>query len=229
MTEPAPCTPPTLAPELRDQLPRLIAHALRTPLGLVNAALQELEASAGEEPLLVLGQRGAQQLARLADRLSLLARIDREDQGTPSPVDLVPLIDRAMEEIARVRPRRRVQTTRGPMPARALVSGRADHLQAILAELVDNSVRFAKRSVEVRARLHEGGVTVEFHDDGPGPTAVTQAETDFGRGGLGIGLHLVRCVVAGHGGRFELRDGDAGGGLSLLTLETTESIRHTVR
>ncbi len=218
MTTPA---RPVLPDELRDALPRRIAHALRTPLGLVQSALQELKQGETEDPLWVLGHRGVHQLARLADRLSLLARLQRGDPATATPVNLASTLDRAVEDIARTRPRRSVRVERGAVPEPVLVRAQVEPLQAALAELVDNAVRFARRSVELRVRCLDAQVIVEIDDDGPGPVATS---TSTSESGLGLGLPLVRSIVTMYGGRFELTStGDHGARATLILEAATES------
>ncbi|MEM9457788.1 MAG: HAMP domain-containing sensor histidine kinase [Myxococcota bacterium] len=213
MTKTSSSLEPQSSASFRDQLPRRVAHTLRTPLGLVDAALRELGATMGDEPMLVLGNRGVRQIARLADRLSLLGRLEQAECIERQPVDLSPLVDRALHDIVETRPRKRVRVTRGPIPAPALISGDGTLVRAALAELVDNAVRFARRSVEVGAYEHDGQMVIEVRDDGPGPTKVTASEA-----GLGIGFYLVGTIVSLHAGRFELQDDDGGGGLASLVL-----------
>lgn len=215
MSERDPHTPRSLPAELAGPLPRRIAHALRTPLGLVASALHELDP--GDDPLAALGRRGVQQLGLLADRLGLLGRLttsaaDRE----PGTVELAQTLRQAVDEVARTRPRRRVQTTVAELPARVQVRGDAEQLRSAMRELVDNATRVAARSVEVSLAIEAGHARLRVLDDGPGPDSTPTPSS--GGAGLGLGLFLVRAVCERHGASFELRPGPEGGALALLSV-----------
>ena len=189
--------------------------SVHEPLGLVAAALHELDPSAGDDPLLGLGHRGVRQLGHLADRLGLLGRLMEEaDEGARGSVELAATLRQAVDDVAAIRPRRRVETTVDVGPA-LWVRGDAGRLRAALLELLDNATRFARRSVGVSLREEGEHAVVEIRDDGPGPSA--SPETPAG-GGLGIGLVLARAIWAGHGGTLELGVAEDGGTLAVLVL-----------
>jgi len=214
--------PPSSA-ELLERLPRRVAHAMRTPLGLVVSALRELGAN-GDDPMLGLGQRGIDQLVHLADRLSLLGRLARGELGPPSQlerdVDLVDVLAQARADVTRTRPRRRVETTTHA-PQHVPASGNAELLRAAFGELLDNAVRLARHTVTATLRVEGEHAVLEVCDDGPGPTTTAASEADAG--GLGVGLHLARAIVGEHGGTLELRDGPDGGGLARIELASRGS------
>lgn len=216
MTDPE----PNSSPRSSSELPRRIAHALRTPLGLVATALQELDASKGEDPLLRLGHRGVRQLAHLADRLSLLGRIsDAAEAPARAPVGLADVVELAASDVAEIRPRRRVETTveRPPEPLRVLADG--SWLRAALVELVDNATRFARRAVAIEVRAEDQRAVVTIRDDGPG----IRGEGEPDRGSVGIGLVLARALCAPQAITLELGPAEGGGTLATLTLERAPS------
>jgi signal transduction histidine kinase len=107
-------------------------------------------------------------------------------------------------------------------------------LDRVVANLVDNAVRHARSRVELAATVAGDQVEITVTDDGPGIPAADR-ERVFDRftrlddarardaGGAGLGLSIVRELVARHGGTVTL--GDAAPGLvATVRLPAAESM-----
>ena len=220
-----------LAETLNDMLARLeaakarqrsfvsdAAHELRSPLA---SARTQLEVAAAVDAGTPAGDLAAgvlldvQRLGRLVDDLLLLARLDEAPNRPRQPVDLVELATEALGRYASAR----VPVVLDPcQDGPCVVSADPGAVRRVLANLVDNAVRHARGSVHVTV----GPGLLRVTDDGPGIPApdrnrvfdrFTRLQVDRGRdsGGAGLGLAIVRELVAAHGGSVTL--GDAGPGL----------------
>jgi signal transduction histidine kinase len=233
----------SLALTLNDMLSRLAgaqqrqralvsdtAHELRSPIASIRTQLevaldfpdgQDWEATARDVHADVL------RLARLAEDLLLLARLDEQAGaagGDPArrgqPVDLAQL---ARAVVCRYADARVPVAVTGPPDgdATVLVTGDRERLERLLVNLVDNAVRYAKSSVTVSVS-RDGGpggwAVLAVTDDGPGiPQAGRERAFDrFARlddarsrdgeeaGGAGLGLAIVRATAQAYGGTARL-------------------------
>jgi signal transduction histidine kinase len=95
--------------------------------------------------------------------------------------------------------------------------GQRGDLAEILGNLMENASKWAAGSARVRAGLSDGAFTITVEDDGPGFGDQAQALLERGargdtvRAGHGIGLAVVRDIVADLGGRLELGASELGG------------------
>ncbi len=158
-------------------------------------------------------------LARLAENLLLLARLD-EQRIRRSPVDLAAVCRSVAARYGAAR-----VPVLADAPAPCLVTGDPDALGRLLVNLLDNAVRHAASQVSVSVRARDGWAVLEVADDGPGIPAedterafgrfsrLDDARSRDGRGGSGsgLGLAIVRATAEAHGGSVTL--GDAGPGL----------------
>jgi signal transduction histidine kinase len=227
----------SLAVTLNDMLGRLgaaqerqrglvsdTAHELRSPIASIRAQLevaldhpgsQDWEQTAADVLTDTL------RLARLAEDLLVLARLDERDRPGP-PRRAVDLGELAAEEVSRYADARvPVQLTAGPA---APVTGDPDGLRRMLGNLIDNAVRYAQSLVTVSVAVDGRCVRLAVADDGPG-IAPADRERAFGRftrldpgrsrdddsaGGAGLGLAIVRAIAQAHGGSAWLADAAPG-------------------
>ena len=224
-----------LAVTLNDMLTRLegarerqrafvsdAAHELRSPLA---SARTQLEVAARVDAGTAAGELAADvlvdvdRLSRLVDDLLLLARADEAPVRRREPVDLGTL---ATEVASRYAAARVPVTVSADADAdAATVLGDPVALRRVLANLVDNAVRHADRSVCLSVEQRDGTATVAVTDDGPGIAAADRERVfdrftrlDAGRGreegGAGLGLAIVRELVRAHGGTVPLADAEPG-------------------
>ncbi|WP_133799647.1 sensor histidine kinase [Kribbella caucasensis] len=199
------------------------SHELRTPIavlrGEIELALSALGEPAEVERSLVAALGETERLTRLAEDLLLLAR---ERAGSlvirREPVDV---LDLATGEARRLGPvlGSRIEV----LGETVVVDGDPDRLRQVLTNLLHNSAAAGARTVHVRVTSDATTTALEIADDGPGfpPAVIDSAFERFVRGddartpgssGAGLGLAIVRAVVAAHSGNVEARNGEPLGG-----------------
>lgn len=214
----------------------MLAHELRNPLSAITSCLAVMERKAARDELegsaWQVMRRQTQHLRRLVDDLLDTARVT---QGKIVPkwdtVDLRALVARVAESMrgATIGTRRQqlhVSLPPDPVPLR----GDALRLEQVFANLLDNASKYTDEGgrIDVILRLDgDGGwASVIVRDTGIGipPHALatifdlfSQAEVPLARsrGGLGIGLTLVRSLVEMHGGTVQARSEGVGKGSEL--------------
>ncbi|MFL6135975.1 MAG: sensor histidine kinase [Nocardioidaceae bacterium] len=203
------------------------AHELRSPLASMQTQIDVHQRVDGPSWQMQELEAEVRRMTRLVDDLLVLARLDAPERPTSTlePVDVVAI---AQEVTGRLEDRGPVSATvRARSPVFAL--SRADDLRRVLGNLVDNAVRHARSTVEVRAFESAGQAVVEVCDDGVGIAEADRERVferftrlDEGRardaGGSGLGLAIVREIVQRQGGVVELDDSSQGGLTARLRL-----------
>jgi PAS domain S-box-containing protein len=198
----------------KDQFLAMLGHELRNPLAPIVTALKLLPQDETARRARDAIDRNVKHLVRLVDDLLDVSRItQRKVQLEADRVELAEIVERALELTAPLVEERghHLEVT---VPATGLpVFGDSTRLAQVIANLVNNSAKYTERGghIAVSAALRDGDIELIVRDDGVGIDAemlprvfelFTQEEQslDRSRGGLGLGLAIVRSLVAMHGG-----------------------------
>jgi signal transduction histidine kinase len=199
------------------------SHQLRTPLAALRLRLENLEdevdGSAAED---VEGARAeVQRLTRLVDALLTLARAE-QGGSAPADIDVGSVMSGRRDAWAAFADERAVRVELRIEPglhARA-TPGR---LEQVLDNLLNNALEVAPAgtAITLAARAHSGLIEIRVTDAGPGMSdaEMTRAFDRFWRStgsrrenaGFGLGLSIVRQLVAADGGQVELERSARGG------------------
>ncbi|HEY3075958.1 MAG TPA: ATP-binding protein [Burkholderiales bacterium] len=199
------------------------AHGLRSPIAAIGLQVElaartrkpETLAAAHEELIL-----GTQRAARLVQQLLDFARLEPGANSEPRRrVDLAALVREVIAAHA-VQADDRDIDLGAEVPAELELAGRESELRVLLANLVDNALRYAPRgsAVTVAAKRDGTSIEIEVLDAGPG---IPAAERDrvFRRfyrlegdatHGTGLGLAIAKGIAERHGGSIALADARPG-------------------
>lgn len=209
------------------------SHQLRTPLAVLKTqaelALRE------NDPVALRAIVGAiagttDNAIHLANRLLTLARIEHGGgSASMAPVSLAALAGQVGLELAVAAVQKDIDLAlEAGDDDTAVVVGNELLLHELLANLVDNAIRYtpAGGSVLLRVGAGEGGVVLEVSDTGPGiaeaehdkvfmPFYRAQGTLEANPGGTGLGLAIVRDIAVMHGASLVLGAAEGGRGLKV--------------
>jgi PAS domain S-box-containing protein len=204
----------------KDEFIAVLAHELRNPLSAISMASSLLQVpESGDDHTWGLDviNHQVKTLNRLIEDLLDVSRITQgKIQLRKARVDLASVIARAVESVRYLLQEREheivVSVPRAPMP----IEGDATRLEQVFGNLLTNSAKYTAKGgrIEVAASIEGGDYRVRVRDNGEGIPAqmmprlfemFTQVESSkrLSRGGLGIGLSLVRTLVEMHGGSVQ--------------------------
>ena len=216
----------------KDEFLAMLAHELRNPLAAIANAVAVLEKLGHQDDdtsriRMIIG-RQTTHLARLVDDLLDVARVTTGRIVVErQPVPLADVARRALQafEAAGKTAHHEVVLKVDPV----WVIGDASRLEQVVANLVDNALRYTARGGRVLVSVQRDGAeaVLRVRDTGRGiPSALLPQIFDlFVRGGgagharadgLGLGLTLVRRLVELHGGSVEAHSAGEGLGSELV-------------
>jgi anti-sigma regulatory factor (Ser/Thr protein kinase) len=218
----------------------LVGHELRAPLaaallyvGIARRQARELSPSGDLVGTLAVVGDELKRLERLVSRV-----VELEASGRavirPQHVDLAAVVSRTVAEMLVIDDRTRPNVTfADPGP----VVGWWDDMavEEIVRNLMSNALRFGDgEPIHVGVERVKGGARILVQDHGPGiPASERRRIFKRGvrdltprRGGLGLGLWLVRELVRAHGGRVTVKDTPGGG--ATFTAALHERLPETV-
>ncbi len=202
----------------------MLAHELRNPLAAIVTSLPLLERRAAvdtvEKTARELIRRQTSHLRRLVDDLLDAARVTQGKIELHWEVlDLLDLVRRVAANVQQTKMHPRRQALRVALPSgRMVVRGDPMRLEQVLTNLLDNSSKYSDSGSVIdfsvalgrsRSGGHEARILLGDRGIGMAPETIptifdlfSQADVPLARsrGGLGIGLTLVRTLVELHGG-----------------------------
>jgi len=192
-----------------------VAHDLRTPMtrlrGIAETALNSSDPALLRDALADC----LDESDRVIEMLDTLMDISEAETGTMTlhrePTDLNDLIVQSVELYEDLADERGVDI-RTKVPSKLVVEVDRNRMRQVLANLIDNAVKYtaAGGRVEIAAHRDNGDVVVTVSDTGVGipPDELPRIWDRLYRGdksrstrGLGLGLSLVKAIVAAHGGK----------------------------
>jgi two-component system OmpR family sensor kinase len=200
---------------------RRLDHEIKNPLTGLQAALANVRESASEQERTRAAQNAGHAVERLTRLLADLRKLaELEERAVERlPVDIPEVLEDIVAAVCSLPAHQgrnvNLMISRVPWPFPPVVGDR-DLLGLVFYNLVENALKFTSGSqgVEVRALEDGRAIVVEVADSGPGipPDDLQRIFEELYRGqnargteGSGLGLALVRRIVALHSGQVEVR------------------------
>jgi PAS domain S-box-containing protein len=214
----------------KDEFLATLSHELRNPLAPMRSAIEvlKLERGAGSEkrPLLDVFDRQLRHLTHLVDDLMEVSRITQgRMELRREPVPLADIVRGAVEDVA-VMMRGAGHTLNVTMDAAgAVVEADPTRLFQVVVNLLTNACKYTPNGgiIDLALRVEGQEAVIAVRDNGIGIPAHALATVfdmfsqlkpalDRSKGGLGIGLALVRGILALHGGSIGAESAGEGRG-----------------
>ncbi|RYE81351.1 MAG: PAS domain-containing hybrid sensor histidine kinase/response regulator [Oxalobacteraceae bacterium] len=203
----------------KDEFLATLSHELRNPLAPMRSAVDVFKlrySNAKDDRLLQVFDRQLHHLTRLVDDLMEISRITQGRMHLQrAPVELTALVRSAAQDMGETMKGARHSLRLFIHAAPAMVDGDATRLTQVVLNLLTNAAKYTPDGgcIELHLRCDAGYAEIQVSDSGIGIPAealdnvfdmFSQLEPALERakGGLGIGLALVRGIVELHGGRI---------------------------
>ena len=214
----------------KDEFIATLGHELRNPLSVLTTASQIFKIDGATSADMkraadVIG-RQVQQVTRLINDLLDAARIENGKlQLDVQSVDLCEVVTNSLESARREAERRQQLLTLQLAHTPVVVAADPVRLAQVVSNLVDNAVKYtpAAGHINVAVTTDEREAVIVVQDDGAGipteqvdhvfePFVQLPQSRNAARGGMGLGLSLVRRLTELQGGTVDVTSGGQGRG-----------------
>jgi len=219
----------------QSELLASVSHELNSPLSSIKLFAQTLRGQgvqdADRERFLEKILTDVRRLERMVSNILRAAEVDHGGEDVPvvpRPVDLHAYLVDYVEDVRALHAQEVEVSLDGPTDVEVKID--PDMFRHVLDNLVDNAIRYRKEKparLVFRILQKDGAVELRAEDDGIGIPEGAE-EVVFrrfhridslaprrGRAGMGIGLFVVRSIVAGHGGTVGAERGGEGRGMAV--------------
>ena len=218
----------------KDEFLAVLAHELRNPLAPLRNGLQIMRLAPGDadatERIRSMMERQLGQMVHLIDDLLDMSRISSgKIDLRKERIELAKAIQQAIEASRPAIAQANHELLIKFPPGAIHVDADLTRLAQVFSNLLNNAAKFTDRGGRIRLTMQqlETEAVVSIQDNGSGiPTGMlphifemfTQVEGNLERskGGLGIGLSIVKRLVEMHGGSVEARSEGPGRGSEFL-------------
>jgi two-component system sensor histidine kinase MprB len=204
--------------EAQRQLVADASHELRTPVASLRTNIEVLQRGADlapedREELLEDMVTQADELTNLVGDVVDVARRGESDADFQE-VSLHEIVAGVIARARRLAPQSEIVDELSPW----VVTGAPERLTRLVANLVDNAVKWSPPGKRVEVRLTDGELTVRDHGPGIDPEDLPHVFDRFYRAtsarglpGSGLGLAIVRQVAEAHGATAVAENAEGGG------------------
>jgi two-component system sensor histidine kinase/response regulator len=209
----------TEALRLSEMFMAVLGHDLRNPLGAIMASAEMLGMTSTDDNVKQFSARILSSTNRMTRMIEDLLDVTRARVAggipiRPQPMDLQPVLDRVMNEIRAIHPKRRIEIeTKGDLHG----TWDSERLAQVISNLVTNALQHGAQDAPVTVEIDGDDareLTICIRNGGSIPEHRRAALFDpfhdisrmaESRSGLGLGLYIVREIVVAHGGTADVR------------------------
>lgn len=191
-----------------------LAHSLKTPLAVMHTALQN------QNNLDELSKICAEQIQRMDQIVAYqLQRATSGPQVMMRSMEVAPAVDKLVTSLSKVYQDKNIDFAVSVSKGLTIALNEGDFYE-VFGNVLDNACKWTDSKVRIVAERSAGKVKVTIEDDGPGiPEKVRLAILSRGKRldetveGQGIGMSVVKEIVAAYKGKIEIDKSDLGGAL----------------
>ena len=206
---------------LVGEMASVIAHEVRTPLGILRSSAQILrrETTISEEGRELVGfiESETERLNRL---VSAMLDMARPRPPAYAQTDIHALISQSVAMLTAQAEKKRVIVNMALRASPAIIECDSEQMTQVFLNLLMNGLQILEHGghIDISTGNEGDGLRIEIADDGPGIDPAERSrvfEAFFFRreGGVGLGLAIVQQIVTSHGGHIEAMESHLGGAL----------------
>jgi signal transduction histidine kinase len=216
----------------KDEFLAMLGHELRNPLAPILTALQLLRLRGGEtgERERTIIERQVRHLVALVDDLLDISRITRgKVRLHPERIELHEIVSKAIELASPLLEQHQHDLETDVPRTGLLVLADAARLAQVVSNLLTNAAKYTPAGGRIRVRAESDGLdavlTVSDSGIGIAPDMLPHVfdlftqdrqAIDRAQGGMGLGLAIVRSLVALHGGSVTAHSDGCGSGSEFI-------------
>jgi signal transduction histidine kinase len=222
-----------IASRRKDDLLAMVAHELRTPLGVIlgwTRVLQNkgLDRSTVDHALGFVARNAELQERLVNDLLDMSRMLNGKLRVDLRPAEIVPIVEQSIEDVARAAGEKGIKVETDVVEP-LTVQGDPERLQQVFWNLLSNAIKFTPTGGVIRVCLERESALarIAVSDTGRGiapeflPHIFDSYEQE-GRqclsreSGLGLGLAIVRLIVEMHRGSVKAESAGPGTGATFI-------------
>ncbi|WP_223670759.1 ATP-binding protein [Kangiella shandongensis] len=197
-----------------------LAHSLKTPLAVMNTALQN------ENDAEKLAKICSEQIGRMDQIVAYqLQRATSGPQVMMRSMEVEPAVDKLVASLGKVYQDKNIDFAVSVTKGLTIALNEGDFYE-VFGNILDNACKWTDSKIRIHAERVAGRVRITIEDNGPGiPENVRLAILSRGKRldetveGQGIGMSVVKEIVAAYNGKIQIDTSDLGGSLMRVSFK----------